>query len=114
MKIIKKPTNIDKIWQQRDVEFSDMLKIVIDIKKRILAIDAEMHSDLEELLLQEGSDQIDLWGANIYPEIDGDGFLEFTSFINIRPSAGNKSMEVQDKQIREKIKDIVLGLLINV
>ena len=88
-----------------------MMKIVVDVEKEILAIDAEMHADLENLLLLNQSEQQHLWGANIYPFKEED-YLEYTSFINIRPSQNNRSMEVIDPEIREKIMQIVNDLIV--
>ena len=51
-----------RIWEERETFFEEVLKIVIDIKNNQLAVDAEMHADLEQLLLKEGSVQQDLWG----------------------------------------------------
>ena len=90
--------------------FGDMVKGVVDISKRKIALDAEMHADLETLLLQEGSKQGDLWGFNLYPEMEGEDFLEFDSLINIRPNQGNRSRGVEDPAIQEKIKDIINSL----
>ena len=89
-----------------------MMKIVVDINLGLLAIDGEMHADLENLLLKSGSQQGDLWGANIYPQKDKTDQIEFTSFINIRPSQGNRGMEVQDSHKKELIRSIVNKLLI--
>jgi hypothetical protein len=107
MKIITEPTSLKKLWDNRETDFTEMIKIVVDISRGILAIDGEMHADLEHLLLADGSSQENLWGANIYPAKKEDDFLEFTSFINIRPSQGNRSMEVIDPGIRAEIKEIV-------
>ena len=52
----------------------------------------------------------DLWGFNLYPEMDGEDFLEFDSLINIRPNQGNRSRGVEDPAIQEKIKDIINSL----
>ena len=90
--------------------FGDMVKGVVDISERKIALDAEMHADLETLLLQEGSKQGDLWGFNLYPEMEGEDFLEFDSLINIRPNQGNRSRGVEDPAIQEKIKDIINSL----
>lgn len=90
------------------------MKIVVDIKKEILAADAELHSDLEKLLLDHGSGQEALWGANLYPlkgKMSPD-FIEYTAMINIRPSFGNRSMEVSDPTVRDRIRIIVDRLLI--
>lgn len=90
--------------------FGDMVKGVVDIDERKIALDAEMHADLETLLLQEGSLQKNLWGFNLYPELEGDDFLEFDSLINIRPNQGNRSRGVEDPAIQEKIKEIINSL----
>jgi hypothetical protein len=55
MKIIKKPVKLQILWEKRDVDFTELMKVVVDIEKRILAIDAEMYSDLEEVLKLMGS-----------------------------------------------------------
>jgi hypothetical protein len=87
--------------------FGDMVKAVIDIEKEVIAVDAELHADLEAFLLEKGSAQCSLWGLNFYPEINGDDFLEFDSMINIRPSQNNRSRGVENEQIRNKIIEIV-------
>ena len=42
-----------------------MVKFVVDIKLKKMGVGGEMHSDAEELLINEGSDQEDIWGANL-------------------------------------------------
>ena len=87
--------------------FGDMVKAVVDIELRKIGVDAELHSDIEEVLLSQGSSQYDLWGINLYPEMDGDDFIEFDSMINIRPSMGNRCCDVQNADTRQKIIDTV-------
>jgi len=111
MQIIKQPASLIILWEARVTAFDEMMKIVVDINKNLIAVDAEMHADLEQLLLLEGSAQQDLWGANIFPLRSKEDQIEFTSLINIRPSLGNRSMEVTDPSIREKIRIIVSDLL---
>ena len=84
-----------------------MVKGVVDVEKGILCIDAELHADIESYLLERGSKQDNLWGINIYPEIEGDDFLEFDSLINIRPRQNNRSRGVEDETIQEKIRNII-------
>lgn len=88
--------------------FGDMVKAVVDVEKEILAIDAELHSDLEAVLLEDGSLQKNLWGINLYPEVLGNDFIEFDSMINLRPSLGNKSRGVDNESMRKQIASIVL------
>jgi len=111
MRIINSKTNLSEIWENREVQNTDLLKIVVDIDRKLIAVDAEMHADLEELLLKEGSKQEDLWGANLFPERTDSDFIEYTSFINIRPAQGNRAMEVQDNQVKEAIKKIIDELI---
>lgn len=106
MKIVTQNITADEL-KQMAATFGNMVKAVIDIDREILALDAELHSDLEALLLEDGSKQKNLWGINIYPEMQGDGFIEFDSMINMRPSRGNKSRGVEDPEVREKIVSIV-------
>ena len=82
-------------------------KGVVDVRQQLLALDAELHSDLESMLLEEGSNQEDLWGINLYPEMEGEDFIEFDSLINIRPRQGNRSRDVEDEAIREQIRQVV-------
>ncbi len=112
MQIISEPILLKFIWENKTTDFTELIKIVVDVNKKIIAIDAEMHADLENLLLLNNSEQQNLWGANIYPFKYEDDYIEYTSFINIRPSQNNRSMEVIDTEIREKIKQIVNHLLI--
>ena len=91
--------------------FEDMVKFVVDVERGVIAIGGEMHSDAEEVLLESGSRQADLWGANYYPGRGRESCIEFTSFINIRPSAGNRGMEVQDEALRARVREITFALV---
>ncbi len=57
--------------------------------------------------LEEGSEQENLWGFNIYPEMGDEDFVEFDSLINIRPRQNNRSRSVEDENLRSKIIEIV-------
>ena len=87
--------------------FGNLVKAVADVDRELIAVDAELHSDLEALLLEDGSAQKSLWGINLYPELEGDEFIEFDSLINIRPSHGNSSRGVENEETRRKIVLIV-------
>lgn len=87
--------------------FGDMVKGVIDVEKKEIALDAELHADLESLLLSKGSERQNLWGFNLYPDMDDEDFIEYDSLINIRPSQGNRSRQVEDPEIRNSIKNII-------
>jgi len=87
--------------------FGDMVKGVVDIEREVIALDAELHADLESLLLEDGSCQGDLWGVNFYPDLSGEEFIEFDSIINIRPLQGNRSRTVEDEHVRMRILEVV-------
>ena len=111
MILIDQPITLKDLTQKVTSGFSDLIKIVVDTDKRIIAADAELHADLEELLLSKGSGQEFLWGANLYPQKSGDDFIEYTAFINIRPGQNNRSMEIEDDELRQQVKDIVNNLI---
>ena len=87
--------------------FGNLVKAVVDIDKEVIAVDAELHSDLEALLIENGSKQRSLWGINFYPEMKGDDLVEFDSMINMRPSQGNRSRGVDSPEIRKKIMELI-------
>ena len=91
--------------------FGDMVKLVVDVRRRVVAIGGELHADAEALLLEQGSRQADLWGANYYPGLGPSQSVEFTALINIRPAQGNRSMEIQDPGMREAVRSIVQALV---
>jgi len=79
----------------------------VDVDRELVAVDAELHADLEAALLADGSEQKNLWGINLYPEVPGNQFIEFDAMINMRPSQANKSRGVEHEAIRNKIIAIV-------
>jgi hypothetical protein len=91
--------------------FGNLVKAVVDVERRLMAVDGELHSDEEALLLENGSRQENLWGINIYPDLEGPERIEFDSVINIRPSQGILTRGVGDQALRDKIVRIVAGLL---
>lgn len=111
MKIIDKEITIQELNEMSEKMFGNLVKAVVDIEKEIMAVDAELHADEEMFLLENGSEQNNLWGINMYPELEGDDFVEFDSMINLRPSQGNKSRGVDDAEIQIKIRKIVNKLV---
>ena len=107
MKIITQSITLNEIKAMATATFGNLLKAVVDVDRDVIAVDAELHSDLEALLLDDGSKQKNLWGINLYPEMQGDGFIEFDSMINMRPSQGNRSRSIENEEMRRKIVAIV-------
>ena len=89
-------------------EYESMIKIVVDIRRHILSGGGEMHSDCESALLEDGSEQDDLWGANWYP---AEQEIVFESLINIRPRLGNRSILIQNEDLRRQVESVTRDLL---
>jgi hypothetical protein len=88
-----------------------LVKAVVDIKRKIMVAGTSMHSDAEALLLEQGSEQADLWGINLYLKKSRADWIEYDSMINLRPWQDNDSRGVDHPEIREKIKQIVDSLV---
>lgn len=111
MKIITQPINHSDLSAMLPGYFGNMIKAVVDVKQGILGLDAELHADIEKEMLTQGSKQSDLWGINLYPEMDSEDFIEFDSLINIRPYQSNRSRDVEDLETRKRIIDVVQSLI---
>ena len=98
---------------QRIVEawFGDMAKYVVDIRLGHIAIGGDLHADAEQILIEAGSRQEDLWGANYYPGRGRDACIEFTSLINIRPAIGNSTMEIENESVKQQVRRITFDLI---
>ena len=112
MQILQKSITRAELAALAENTFGDMIKCVADVKLGLLALDAELHADLERLLLENGSAGEDLWGFNLYPEEEGEDFIEYDSLINIRSWQNNPTRDVLDLDIREAIKQIVEQFII--
>jgi len=108
---IKNKISITELKYMSENRFGDLVKAVVDIEKEIIVVDAELHADQEKTLLENGSEQYNLWGINLYPDDKGEDFIEFDSMINLRPSWGNRSRAVDDKETQKKIIAIVNKLV---
>jgi len=84
------------------------IKLAVDIRRGILAGGGILHADCEAVLLDDGSKQEDLWGADWIPSTQQ---VRFEALINIRPDQNNPSMEILDSSTRDRIADIVRRLL---
>lgn len=111
IRIIADKISLAELKQTAEKRFGDMVKAVVDIEKNIMAIGGEMHFDEEQLLLEQGSKQENLWGINLYPDLSGEQFIEFDSMINIRPRRNNRSRGVENEETRKKIIEIVQKLV---
>lgn len=112
MKIIKEPIPKQSVFENSIVIDNQYVKAVVDVEKGVIAYDAGMHVDLEGYLLEQGSEQKNLWGINLLKDVEGDNWVEFDSMINIRPAQNNKSRGVEDENIRQRILEIINKLVL--
>ena len=92
-------------------QFGDMVKAVVDVERGMMSVGGELHSDEEAQLLEDGSRQQQLWGANFYPGISADDWVEFDSVINIRPSQCNGSRGIDNQDTRKAVLAVVNRLV---
>lgn len=111
MVIVTEPITLAAVAEMAETKFGDLVKAVVDVERGIMAIDGELHADEEALLLENASAQRDLWGISLYPSLSGDDWVDFDSFINIRPSQGNRSRGVKDPAVRRRILMLVDSLI---
>ncbi len=111
MKFVDKKITREELKKMASKIFSGLVKCVVDIDKKVMVVDSEMHADEEKYLLEKGSSQDNLWGINLYPDLRVEDFIEFDSMINLRPKLSNFSRSVESPQIREKIIVIVNTLV---
>ncbi len=84
------------------------VNLAVDIEQGIAAGGGALHADCEAVLLEAGSEQADIWGADWVPSSQE---VRYEALINIRPAQGNRSMTIQDPSVRARIKKIVESLL---
>lgn len=98
----KEPFTKDEIENLKE-EFDTYIKTVIDLVKGVCSAGANRHFESEEILLEEGSKQSDVWGGGVDLETK---VVDFNSFINIRPNDNNTSNEIQDAKKRETFEKL--------
>jgi hypothetical protein len=94
--LVDKSISRQLLFEMARERFGNMVKGVVDIDQRVMAIGAGLHADEESFLLERGSRQEDLWGINIHPRKDLPEMVEFDTLINIRPRQDNLSRYVED------------------
>ena len=111
MQIVDSSVSLETLKTMARERFGNLVKAVVDIEREVMALDGELHSDEEALLLEHGSLQANLWGINIYPDLDEQDWIEFDSMINIRPSQSNRTRGVDNPAVRQRIKEVVAGMV---
>jgi len=114
IEIIKNRINKEYFKKFLDKPFKEVVKFVVDVEREIIAFGGELHSDAQELLIDEGSDSRNLWGGNLFFSENGKKtVIEYSALINIKPSQNSFSMDIKDKKIIEKIGKIFRKLIVD-
>lgn len=90
-------------------DFEGYIKVVVDIKEKILAGGGKRHVEGEQKLLGEGSKQLDLWGGGVDLETKE---IDYNSIINLRPGQNNPSRDIMSSEIRKEFDRIVKDLIL--
>lgn len=114
MKVVRDTITIQELTKMSEKMFGKLAKAVVDVEQKIMIVDAEMHADQERYFLEElGSEQENLWGVNLYPQLFGTSdWIEFDSMINMRPYLGNKSRGVDDPKMQKIIITLINNMVI--
>ena len=108
IKIIDKKITNSELREIAKDFYGEMIKGVVDIEREILAMGGEYHMDANEMLIKNNSKQQNIWGFNWYFSKKGDERIEYVSLINIRPRQNNRTMEVQNTYLRDKMRSVIL------
>ncbi|GAB4409501.1 MAG: hypothetical protein Fur0044_03070 [Anaerolineae bacterium] len=84
------------------------IKLAVDIQQGILAGGGGLHADCEAVLLENGSKQEDVWGADWIPSTQQ---VRYEALINIRPHQNNPAMEILDSSVRDRVAEVVRNIL---
>lgn len=79
------------------------IKLAVDIERGIMAGGGALRADGEAVLIDDGSRQEHIWGADWIPDTQE---VRFEALINIRPRQNNRSMTIQDPGIRQEVERI--------
>ncbi len=104
--LLRQPANEGQITEMLELH-EIYLKVAVDVRREIVAGGGEFHADCEAILIEDGSRQGDVWGADWFPESRE---VRFAALINIKPKQ-NRVMEIQDPAIRAQVERIVRKLL---
>lgn len=105
--IIREQTTKQQLQEMMEM-LETYVKLAVDIERGILAVGGAMYADCEAVLLEDGGQQEFIWGADWNPESQE---VTFESLINIRPRQNNRSLELQDPELRKRVEQVTLKLL---
>ena len=111
-RIVKDKISLEEIKKIAHEQYGDIVKAVVDIEQGIMGVGGELHVDIQSTLMKdENSEAGNTWGINLYIEKTGDDFVEFDSMINLKPLLDNKTRDVENQEIKIKIREIINKLI---
>ncbi len=111
--VTKKNVSVGELAAMAKRAHHNYVKAVVDEKRGVMVVDMRFHNDAQPLLESEGSDFLDIWGIRLHPAAFGTGeFVEFDSMLNIKPERANETTGVEDAGRRERIRQIVDGIVV--
>lgn len=108
--LLKTPPTSEQLTEMLDA-LTDYIKLAVDVEQEVVAGGGELHADCEAVLLEQGSRQENVWGADWVPATHE---VRYESFINIRPGQNNPAMEILDSQLRHRVSTIVKKVFLGV
>ncbi len=112
IKIVKDPITRTELEEVARAWSFNLVKAVVDVEKEIMAVGGELHADEEALLIEEeGSNREYTWGVNLYPDKEGEDWIELDSVINLKPAFGNRSRSVENIEAQNKIREVIKKLV---
>lgn len=106
-RIVRQKLTEQEVRQLADDTFGDMVKVTVDIARQVLGAGGMLHADVEALLLEDGSIQQDVWGANYFPGRPEGSRVEYSALINIRSAQNNPQQAIESQDIRAKVRQAV-------
>ena len=101
--IVRERATAEQVREMLEALQTD-IKLAVDVRRKVIAGGGGMHADCEAALLDDGSQQADIWGATWSPKTKK---VRFESLINIRSRQNNRSLQIEDQALRTTIEQIV-------
>jgi hypothetical protein len=84
--------------------YNGHIKVAVDIERGILAGGGKWHADCEKVLIEQGSQQENIWGGGYHVSSKK---VDYYALINIRPKQDNPDQDILSQEIRAKVESIV-------
>lgn len=103
IKLYKEPVPSGDLNPLQEV-YPGYIKVAIDLENGWLCAGGEYHIDCEEVLINAGSKQSDLWGGGVNASTKT---IEYQAMSNYKPSQGRLTYEISDSEIKAKFEERV-------